>query len=956
MRQKYIKNISVLILFFVLTFMTAASAYGQWSYYYGKNKVVKSTYKWNQIETEHFKIHYYTTKQKLIKKLAGAAEHAYKRISDYLNVKVKRKIPLIFYSTHIDFELNNITGFLPQGVVAFAESTSYRLVIQGDEPFEDLSHTIAHELGHIFEYEVMGRQIRFSRAPLWFMEGFSDFIAGGWDQFSLLTVRDAVLYGRAPIYTKEGELVSQFGNNRSPYDFGHLVWEFLDERYGKRGVKKFLYSARGGSLFGGRRDMLQVFDLTPKIFNHEFGKWLRERFKKFIDKEEPEDYSYIIGPDTPYSYSFSHQISPSGELLAVLTANMKKRMLQLILISMKDGKVIKNLTPGLPTKYDSINLNFNPTAGLSFAWNKDSNQIAFFVRKEFDNHLVIMDVLNNKILKSIKLRTEQVPSSPVFHPKKSNLLFFTGMESTKSFIYSIDLNTKKITKHTDGLLVIRAMDIAKDGNRIVYSAQKNGFYKLFLGTMDKPELAKQLSFGDYNDITPAFSEDGQRIWYSSDELESYNINSIDLETKKMNRFSDVKTGNFFPLEIPGEKGWIVMSSYYKGQFSLFKKDVSKSLEERRLEFEMVDTVALNKKEDEMSAPDIDIQFRGKYKPMSKLYIESLPPLSVSLGTDGGFFGYSYLSLSDLLGDHTFSMLISSYYGYRSYHFTYLKQSSRLQLYAHLFADKQVYYTNYSLSNYLTLRSNYGGEVGLFYPFSRSYRAEATASLYKQNENADALSGVQLPFGQYYDGWAIPIRLSLVGETTRFGNYGPNRGHTFKLSYTKYISFGEKFLDAYAVDVDLRKYVSLGSNSLLAFRFYGFKSGGDNPLLFWSGGNNTFRSAGFRRLVGSNIALFNAEFRFPLVHVALTPIGLIGPVRGVMFFDVGGVWFNGQDFDIFRKDAAGKTEFRLKDALSSYGFGVEFFLFGYPMHVEWVWRTDWKQKAYQGVNFWIGFDF
>jgi Tol biopolymer transport system component len=618
--------------------------------------------------------------------------------------------------------------------------------------------------------------------------------------------------------------------------------------------------------------------------------------------------------------------------------------------------VIKNLTPGLPTKYDSINLNFNPTAGISFAWNKDSNQIAFFVRKEFSNHLIVMDVLNNKILKNIKLYTEQVPSSPVFDPKNSNVLFYTGMEATQSFIYSINLDTKKVSKHTDGLLVIKAMDIAKNGERIVYSAQKDGYYKLFLGTMKKPELAKQLTFGNYNDITPAFSEDGKRIWYSSDERQSYNINSIDLENKTMKRFSDVKTGNFFPLEIPGEKDRVVMSSFYKGQFSLFKKDVSEAQEERQLEFEMVDSVALAKKEEELSSPDLEIKFKGKYKPLSKLYIKSLPPLSVSLGSDGGFFGYSYLSLTDLLGNHNFSMLISSYYGYRSYHLSYLNQSSRLQLYAHLFADKQVYYTNYTRTNYLTLRSNYGGEFGVFYPFSRSYRAEATASIYKQNENSDALSGVSLPFGQFYDGYALPLRFSLVGETTRFSNFGPLMGHTFKLSFSKYISFSDKFLDAYTIDVDMRKYVNLGGSSLLAFRFYGFKSGGENALLFWTGGNNTFRTAGFRRLVGNNIALFNAEFRFPLIHVALTPLGLVGPVRGVMFFDVGGVWFNGQDFNVFSKDDEGKTEFRLEDALSAYGFGVEFFLFGYPMHVEWVWRTDWKQKSYQGVNFWIGFDF
>jgi len=72
---------------------------------------------------------------------------------------------------------------------------------------------------------------------------------------------------------------------------------------------------------------------------------------------------------------------------------------------------------------------------------------------------------------------------------------------------------------------------------------------------------------------------------------------------------------------------------------------------------------------------------------------------------------------------------------------------------------------------------------------------------------------------------------------------------------------------------------------------------------------------------------------------------------VFFFDLGGLWFHDQEFRVFERGSL-----RLQDALSSFGYGIEFFLFGYPLHVEWVWRTDLRDKEYSGVNFWIGFDF
>jgi outer membrane protein assembly factor BamA len=401
-----------------------------------------------------------------------------------------------------------------------------------------------------------------------------------------------------------------------------------------------------------------------------------------------------------------------------------------------------------------------------------------------------------------------------------------------------------------------------------------------------------------------------------------------------------------------------MSSYYKGGFTLFKKDVSTPREERKIEFGDIDRELLVKKEAE-ELKETEIEYKGKYKPFKKLYIQSLPPLSVAVGTDGGLWGYSSLNLTDLMGDYNLFFQIYSDYGYRSYSLIYLNQKRRLQLYTHLFSYKFSYWAGYGSwydrRNYRTLRELYGGEVGVHYPFSRSTRLEATASFYKQNENLDTIyTGEDLPYAQYSNGWAVPLRLSLVGDTILFsGAYpGPGRGHTYKLSFSKYFKLSNKFIDAYTVQADFRKYFRLDSSSLLAFRLYGFKSGGKNPLLHWAGGNNTIRSIGFRRVAGSNMFLFNAELRLPILHQAWSVIGPLGPIRGVFFFDLGGVWFNDQKFRFFQ-EGKGLT---LQDPIASYGFGLEFFFLGYPMHVEWVWRTDFRRKDYYGVNFWIGYDF
>ncbi len=968
-QKKKINNTGIIPVFvlvlLVLLAVIPVEVYPQYEFWYGKNKIQKG-FNWQHVQTPHFKIYYYTTDERLVKKVSGAAEYAYQRISDYLNVQVKdKKIPLIFYSTKIDFELTNIVDIPPiLSPEAFAESSYYRVVVQGETSFDELARTIVHELGHIFEYEVIGARTMYISPPAWVMEGFPEFIAGDWNPFALLTVRDAVLYDNIPQMSKEGHLQAPFSNERLLYyDFGHIMLEFLDEKLGRRGIKQLLFSLKGGSVFTrGGRNILKVLDYTPKTFNHEFGRYLRKRFEKFITKEDPEDYSYIIGPDLPLGPAISFQLSPSGEMVAVFTVNYKAPDFDIMLMSMKDGKVIKNITPGgiFGSNYDIINFLYFPSDGSAFTWSKDSDRIAFFARKEWEDYLVVMDVLKGKILKKIKLPGIRKATSPKFVPGlKENRLYFSGQEATKAYLYSMDLDTGKISKHTNGLLFIKAFDISSRSDRLIYSATQGKYDKLYLGVLDNPDMAKQITSGDYNDITPSFSADSRYIYYSSDEKESYNIYKIDLQEKMLYRYTDVKTGNFFPVEIPAEKNYVVMSSYYKGNFTLFKKDVSTPQEERKIEFEDIDQEMLAKKEAE-ELKDTEIKFQGKYKPFSKLYIESLPPLSVAVGTDGGFWGYSSLDLTDLMGDYKLFFQVYSDYGYRSYSMIYLNQKRRLQLFTHLFSYRLSYYTGYGSwydrRNYRTLRSYYGGELGIWYPFNRSYRLEATASFYKQAENLDTLipEGEEIPYAQYVSGWAVPLRLSLVGETILFsGVYpGPARGHTFKFSFEKYIKLSNKFIDAYTLEADFRKYFRLDNYSLFAFRLYGFKSGGKTPLVYWTGGNNTIRSIGYRRLAGTNLFLFNAEFRFPLLHQAWSFIGPLGPIRGLFFFDLGGVWFNDQKFRFFQ-EGKGLT---LQDPLASYGFGIEFFFLGYPMHVEWVWRTDLRRKDYYGVNFWIGFDF
>jgi hypothetical protein len=95
------------------------------------------------------------------------------------------------------------------------------------------------------------------------------------------------------------------------------------------------------------------------------------------------------------------------------------------------------------------------------------------------------------------------------------------------------------------------------------------------------------------------------------------------------------------------------------------------------------------------------------------------------------------------------------------------------------------------------------------------------------------------------------------------------------------------------DADVRHYLRSADRGLLATRLRGFKSTGDFPDFLYFGGNSELRGYDYLEFAGQNTVFANAELRFPLIEAALTPIGVIGGIRGVFFAGIGGSWFNNQ---------------------------------------------------------------
>ena len=1000
--------------------------------YFGKNQIRYDNFRWQIYETDHFEIYYYPEIEQHLERVAGYAESAYQHVSGELKYDLAFKVPLILFKTSSEFQQQNvIPGAAQEGVGAFAEPSRYRIVMPLDEPPDLLYRLIVHELTHQFEFDMIPTSLIRRNIPLWVNEGLSDYMTGIWRPIDLMTVRDAAVADIVPKMT-ELEGYSQIGSVRMIYNLGHAVFEFIESRWGKEGIRQYLFALRKAVIGGGDDAYMEAFRISPEEFDQQFDKYLKDRFKPFRDKERPADYGRNLAPDpeqTRFSESVSIEPSPSGDLIAMVTGNRRDRELDIVLVSSKDGSVIRNLTPDFDQDHGfefiiQPGMRFNMVQWLS--WAPSGDRIAYFVRAEKSRTLILQNVLNRNIEQRVQLRTVDDPESPDISPDGRRVAF-AALQGGVGDIFVVDLQTQEVTNVTKDTFADSGPTWSPDGRSIIYVGRISGNEKLF--RLDLATGAKtQLTFGTHDDSSAQFLDDDTLVFSSTatdpaQPIEPevarngniYNIWTLSLKTGELRQYTDALGGNTSAVVLRegGNTSRIAFVSYYKAAYELHVLD-------RR---DPIITVATA----DFGAPGPIIDFQAPLShtliadkkrrkgTFEKMFLDGRPPVNLGVTSGGDVFGGSAVTFSDVLGDKQFNMYVASISQYRTMSFSYLNVARRFNYALQGYSQTQFFYGalenvfyDPSVANFFSrdfavaTRTVRGGSAFGIWPLDRYRRLELSGGVLQYNEsfNDPSLQAYSQDyqidqFGRqlFRSGTYVPFGVNFIQETTVFREFGPLAGNTMRLSYEVSPKIGNT-LSRQTADADARYYLRLGGSGLLAMRAKVFKSMGDSPDFMYFGGNSEMRGYEYLEFIGSESAFLNAELRFPLIEAMLTPVGVIGGIRGVLFANMGGGRFDGQNFKwwsnspetytpiigynetlITRTPISGRPTtvdgLRLVDARASYGIGLETFALGFPVHFDWAWRTlfnrDWEDLRFAAdggstvfrkprFSMWIGYDF
>ncbi|MBT3755663.1 MAG: hypothetical protein HOG24_05235, partial [Candidatus Cloacimonetes bacterium] len=432
------------------------------SYNFGKNKIQNSKLEWEMIESLHFDIYYPSHNKEFGKLAVLIAEEAYYHIKKDFQKPIMSRIPIILYKSHDDFEATNVIGaLLGEGVGGFTETAHNKVAVPFDGDYKKFEEVLTHELTHAYVNEMnknRSKMLTLNMLPFWFQEGLPEFEAvHGESVYNNMFVIDLL------INDKIGNL-GMIGGYYA-YRLGESFLVFVDEVYGRNKVMELFYAIR----YNKNSDTA-----FKKIFDEDFEQ-VQLRWKNYLKRKYYPQFAEYNIPQEVFLKMTKHE---------------------------KEGS----------------SLNYAPR------FSPDGNEYIYFSNRNLKTDIWKGSILGLKKNKKI-LSGESTGDFEEFHYLRNNLAWFPGGEkyaivSKTSFadkLYIIDVKSGKSSRELEfsEFDAIFEIDVSNDGNRIVFSGQKDLKSDIYIYDLITDEITT-ITDDQYFDSQPHWSPDDSKITFTSE--------------------------------------------------------------------------------------------------------------------------------------------------------------------------------------------------------------------------------------------------------------------------------------------------------------------------------------------------------------------------------------------------------------------------------------------------------
>ncbi len=936
--------------FILLSFLLSQDAHAQW-FYFGRNKIQYTDFNWHILKTDHFDIYYYPEMEELAEQGANFAEEAYRYLENKFNFTINRRIPLIFYSSHLHFQQTNVTpSFIPEGVGGFFEFLKGRVVIPSDGNMNQFRKVIYHELVHVFMhskiYFVNKEHSRFEGTypPLWFTEGLAEYWSSGWDSQAEMVMKDAVLNNYVVPLSRMYQIYGTF----MMYKEGQAILQYISENYGEEKVLLLMDQIWKYSKFS------DVFtEVVGKTYEQFDQEWIYSLKKRYYPLLKNNDMSKMVTKTIVrrgYNFKPAYYKDAKGNEKVVFVGNRTGYsniyMSDLKTLPMEHSAKLKTLVKGERTsEFESFHL-FTSKIDVD----KQGN-LAFVAKSGENDALYIYNIPEERVVQRHQWADIVGISSPSFSPD-GNTIVFTGLDfSGKQDLYIFRKNEDKLIRLTNDFYEDQAPAFSPDGHKIVFSSDRTRYgnqwaYNLFVYDLDN-DLTYYLTAGKFQDNTPVWSPDGNYIAFTSDRDSSLNIWVADLtgvpqldaesyKEVKLKKVSFFANAAFDP-EWAGDNR-LLFTAYENNRFQI------RMMDHLREKIDSTSIVLANHTMwghrqwhfNRLSGSKVISKLRYRKK-----YDLDIAQTQVSQDPFWGTTGGALLAFTDLLGNDQYYILV---YNNSQSRGDFLKSFNAAVTKVSL--EKRTNY-GYGLFRFAGRYYNYkdgfyyedrvGGFFTISYPFTQFNRMEFNSNLSYSDKD---VVGTYRRYAILTSNW-----LSFISDNSIWWYTGPIDGHRYNITIGNTYDLRWSNVNYYTFAVDLRQYFRLSTNLTYAVRLMTLYNAGKETRWYYLGGSWDMRGYPRWSIRGEKIAFISNELRFPFIDYLGIKFPFLGMgfqgIRGALFLDAGNAWnttWNG--------------------LIGSTGFGVRMNLGGFlVLRLDIGKTTDFKKFTSSWfTQFFFGWDF